>query len=109
VAQEGREAHAHGGEPLDSYEGRLGLGQSFDEVGVGGDSGGEPVTQPADLILGREDRSIQVDHRMRDWVPVAVHSPVDQFCLGDWEPDSQSGPLAFSLAYCFCRISMCRR
>jgi len=58
MAQEGQEAHPPGGEPFDSHEGSLGLGQSLGEVRNHGDRGGEPVAQPADLILERENHTI---------------------------------------------------
>ena len=58
VAEEEREADPWGGESLDRHEGCLGLGQSLDEVGGSGDRGGEPVSQPPDLNLGREKRHI---------------------------------------------------
>jgi len=62
MAQEGREAHPRGGESPDGYEGGLGLGQSFGEVGGCQDRRCKPVSQPADLGFGGEDRAIQV-HR----------------------------------------------
>jgi len=72
MAQEGREAHPPGEEPFDSHEGSLGLGQSLGEVRSDGDRGGEPVAQPADLILGRENRTIWVNWGAGDWTSVPV-------------------------------------
>ena len=77
VAEEGGETNPWRGETLDRHEGRLLLGQPFDEVGGSGDRGGEPVAQPSDLTLGREDRPIPVDRSIGDEVSVPVSTPVD--------------------------------
>jgi len=61
VAEEGGEADPRRAETLNRHEGSLGFGQPFDEVGGRGYRGREPVAQPPDLTLGREDRPIQVD------------------------------------------------
>jgi len=55
VAQRRGETHPRESEPLDGYEGGLGLGQPFGEVRSGGDRGGEPGAQPADLVPGGKD------------------------------------------------------
>jgi len=55
VAQERRQAHPRGGEPFDGHEGGLGLGQPFGEVWGCEYRGGEPVAQPADLLLWGKD------------------------------------------------------
>jgi len=83
VAQKGGEADAWGREPVYSHEGRLGLGQPFDEVGGSGDCGGEPVAPPPDFNLGREDRPIEVDRSVGDEVSVPFCTPVDELRLGD--------------------------
>jgi len=83
VAKEGREAESRGGESLDHHKGRLGLGQPLDEVGCSGDRGGEPVAQPPDLKLGRENRPIQMDRSIGDGVSVPVRTPVDELRFGD--------------------------
>jgi len=63
MAEERWEANPRGGESLNHHEGRLGFGEPLDEMAGGGDRGGEPVTQPSDLLLGCEDRPIEVDRR----------------------------------------------
>jgi len=55
MAEKWREAQPRGGEPFDSHEGGLGLGQSFGRVHRGADRWGQPVAQPADLVLGFEN------------------------------------------------------
>jgi len=88
VAQERREAYPRRGESLDRHEGCLGLGKPLDEMRGRGDRGGEPVAQPPDLILGFEDRPIQVDRSVGYVVSVSVRSPVDELCFGDCEADA---------------------
>jgi len=83
VAKKGEEANAWKRETLDRQEGRLGFSQPFDEIRGSGDLGGEPVAQPSNFNLGREDRSIQVDQSIEDEVPVPVRTPVDELRLGD--------------------------
>jgi len=83
VAEEGREADPWRGESFDRHEGRLGLGQSIDEVRGSGDRGGEPVTWPHNLNLGRENRPIQEDQNIGAGVSVPVRAVVDELRLGD--------------------------
>jgi len=83
MAEERWEANPRGGESLNRHEGRRGFGEPLDEMGGGGDRGGEPVTQPSDLLLGCKDRPIEVDRRNGDGVPVPGGAPMDEFRLGD--------------------------
>jgi len=83
VTEERREADPWGRVALDRHESRLGFGQPFDEVGGGGERGGEPVAQPPDLGLGREDRPIKVDRSFRDGGSLPVRTPVDELRFGD--------------------------
>ena len=92
MAEQGGEADPQRGDTLNSHEGRLGLGQPFDEMGGGGDRGGEPVAQRPDLTLGCEDRPVQVDWSIGDGASVPVRTPVDVLCLGDRKTDAQPGP-----------------
>jgi len=61
-------------------------------VGGGGDRGREPVAQPSDLSLGREDRPIQVDRSVGNGGLIPVRAPVDKLRFGDREADTQPGP-----------------
>jgi len=92
VAEERGEANPWTGEWFDRHEGSLGFGQPLDEVGGGGDRGCEPIAQPPDLSLEREDRPIQVDRSVGDGGPIPVRAPVDKLRFGDRETDAQSGP-----------------
>jgi len=92
VAQEGGEAHPRRGEPFDGHEGSLRLGQPFDEVRGRGDRGGEPVAQPPDLVLGVENRPVQVDRGAGNMASVPNGAPVDEFCFRDGEANTQAGP-----------------
>ena len=83
MTKEGGEADSWWGEAFDRHQGRLGLGESLDEVGGSGDRGGEPVAQPPDLCLGCENRPIQVDPSFGDGVPIPVRTPVDELCFGN--------------------------
>jgi len=83
VAEEGGEADARRGETFDRHKGRLGFGQSLDEMGRSGDRGGKPVAQPPHLGLGLQDRPISVDRSIGDRVSVPVRAPVDKLRLGD--------------------------
>ena len=85
MTEEGGEADPRGGEAFNSHEGSLCLGQPFDKMGAGCDRGGEPVTQPPDLVLGREDRPVEVDRSIGDSVSVPGRAPVDEFCFWDRE------------------------
>jgi len=92
VAEEGREANRWGGETLNRHKGCLGLSQSCDEMGGSGDQGGEPVAQPPDRALGRENRPIQVAPTIGDWASIPVRAPVDKLRLADGEADARPGP-----------------
>jgi len=109
VAQERGEAHPQGGEPFDSHESHLGFGQSFVEVGGCQDRGGEPVSQPAHLVLGGKDRPVHVDRGTGHRISISGGPPVDKLCFRGGEGNTRSAPLAFSTAYCLCSIWMLRR
>jgi len=83
VVEEAGEANPRRGEMLNRHEGCLGFGQPFDEVGGGGGLEREPIAQPPDLTLWRENRPSQVDRSIRDGVPIPIRAPVDKFRLGD--------------------------
>jgi len=61
-------------------------------VGGSGDRGCEPIAQPCDLILGLENRPIQVDRSAGDGAPIPVSAPVDKLRFGDREADTKPGP-----------------
>jgi len=88
----GGEADPGGGEAFDSHEGSLCLGQPFDKMAGGCDRGGEPVAQPPDLVLGGEDRPVEVDRSIGDYVSVLGRAPVDELCFWDREANTQPGP-----------------
>jgi len=61
-------------------------------VGGSGDRGCEPVTQPPDLFLGRENRPILVDRNIGDGASIPVRMPVDELHFGDRKAYAQPGP-----------------
>jgi len=81
MAEERGKAYPRRGESFDRHESRLRLGQPLDEVGCSGERGGEPIAQPPDLVLGSENRPIQVDRSIGDGVSVPVRAPVDKLRL----------------------------
>ena len=83
MAKKRREAYPGGRETFDRHKGSLSFGQSLDEVGGSQYRRGEPVAQPPDLSLGRENRPIQVDRGIGDDVSVPVRAPVDKLSFGD--------------------------
>jgi len=98
MAQEWRQAHPRGGEPLDGHKSSLGFRQPFGEVWGGRDRGGKPVPKPADLALRVEDRPIQVDREAGQGASVLAGAPVDEFRFWDGEADTPEGP--FGLQDC---------
>jgi len=88
MTEERREADPWGRESLDRHEGCLSFRQSLDEVGGSGDRGGEPITQPSNLVPGHEDRTVKVDRSIGDGVPIPGRTPVDELCFGDRETNA---------------------
>ena len=98
MAQERGEAHPRGGEPFEGHKSRLGFGQSFGEVGGCRDRGGEPVSQPGNLVLGGKDRPVQVHRGKGQRITISGGPPVDKFCFRDGEANTQLCP--FGLQNC---------
>jgi len=92
MAQKRGQAHPWRGEPFDGHESSLGFGKPLGKVWGGGDRGGEPGSQPPDLVFRGKDRPVQVDRGAGDRASVPIGSPVDRFRFGDGEADTQAGP-----------------
>ena len=82
VAEVGGETLAGRGEAFNRHEGALCNGQPTGEVGVGGQSRGEPVPQPSDFVFGGEVEVVKPDAHCGAGGAFLGGAPVNELSFG---------------------------